>query len=376
MKKTFSIALVLIFFILSLSACRTDWQIEVTTDDALVGGFGYDELAFYLEKLDEGTETVMLGQMLYINGFTLIDEITLIDNEGKKSHFAWDEIALETTLSKSGKVMVGNEEFSPLTIDVRESPLVSDIEYAITDIGPTMASVLGLPGLPQASGEGLVEVSSEYGVMIMLDGFQYQKMQFMIESGELPFLASVHEEIHPGLTVYPPVTVAASAALLTGTKPQVNGVYGHGYRSTDLTTLFDLAVQEGKSVIAIEGASLPFNLRNAETTLSGDQDGNGFSDDNVLKNSLEVINAGMPDLLYIHFHEIDDMGHSYGPESEKYKEAAIRVDDYLSQIYNALPTGTFIAIFADHGMHAEDEGGNHGNLIAIDLIIPIIFLQK
>lgn len=84
----------------------------------------------------------------------------------------------------------------------------------------------------------------------------------------------------------------------------------------------------------------------------------------------------MPDILYIHFHEIDDMGHEYGPDSEEYASAIIRVDQYLSEIYNTLPEETFIVIFADHGMHATANGGNHGTLTAADLTIPIIFLEK
>ena len=70
------------------------------------------------------------------------------------------------------------------------------------------------------------------------------------------------------------------------------------------------------------------------------------------------------------------MGHSYGPYSEEYKDAMIRVDSYLEGIISALPEDTLIAIFADHGMHETDDGGNHGALIASDLIIPIIFLEK
>jgi hypothetical protein len=376
MRNSIKIAFVLIILSFSISACQTNWQIVITKDGEKAGQFTSEDFSFYLEKLDEGTRTVPLGQMLYINGFTLINDITLVDHDDVKSTFIWDEIALETQLMENGQVLVGDKEYSPTTIDVKESPLVSEIEYNITDISPTIASVLGLPTLPQASGEVLMEGKAKNGAMILLDGFQYQKMQSMIETSELPFLASVHEEIHMGLTVYPPVTVAASAALLTGSLPQINGVYGHGFRSTDLTTLFDLAAHEGKSIVAVEGASLPFNLRNAETTISGDRDGDGFSDDNVFDNSLEVIQSGMPDLLYIHFHEIDDMGHSYGPESEEYQSAAVRVDGYLSQIYEALPPDTFIAIFTDHGMHPEEKGGNHSNLIASDLIIPIIFLEK
>jgi len=376
MKKYLYVTLILIILTFSISACQSNWQIEVTKNGESFGQFGYEDFSFYLEKLDEGTGTVPLSQMLYINGFTLIDKIVLVDKNDKESTFVWDEIALETLLTESGKVTIANEEFVPTKIDITESPLVSEIQYAITDIGPTMAAALGLPELPQASGNVVQETSADFGVLILMDGVQYQKMNALIESGELPFLSSIQEHINQGLTVYPPVTVAASAALLTGAPPQVNGVYGHGYRSTELTMLFDLAVQEGKTVIAIEGSSLPFNLRNAETTISSDLNSDGFSDDNVMTNSLEVIQTRMPDLLYIHFHEVDDMGHTYGPESEEYQAAAVRLDGYLFQIYEALPSDTFIIIFADHGMHAEGEGGNHGSLIASDLIIPIIFLEK
>jgi hypothetical protein len=376
MKKVFRITAALIIFTFALSACQSNWPIKITKDDQTVGQINREDFAFYLEKLDEGTGTVPLGQMLYINGFTLINKITLIDKQGTETSFVWDEIALETTLTEKGIISVSGEEHQPPQINVTESPLASNITLSITDIGPTMATALGLPELPQASGKVLTESKPSFGTLILMDGFQFQKMQSMIEAGDLPFLSSFQEHINRGLTVYPPVTVAASAALLTGANPQINGVYGHGFRSTEMTTLFDLAVQKGKSVVAVEGASLPFNLRNAESTISGDLDGNGYSDDNVMTNALDVIQTEMPDLLYIHFHEIDDMGHTYGPESKEYQAAAVRVDECLSQIYEALPSDTFIIIFADHGMHAEGEGGNHGNLIASDLIIPILFLEK
>jgi predicted AlkP superfamily pyrophosphatase or phosphodiesterase len=141
-------------------------------------------------------------------------------------------------------------------------------------------------------------------------------------------------------------------------------------------TLFDVAAQENLEVIAVEGHSLAFNLRNTETILSGDRDENGFTNDNVFENSLEVIRSDMPDLLYIHFHDIDDMGHQYGPFSSEYETSIIQVDSYLEEIFTRLPEDTLITIFADHGMHKTEDGGNHGTLTAADLIIPIIFIEK
>jgi predicted AlkP superfamily pyrophosphatase or phosphodiesterase len=70
------------------------------------------------------------------------------------------------------------------------------------------------------------------------------------------------------------------------------------------------------------------------------------------------------------------MGHSYGPNSDEYLDAMIRVDGYLEGIVQALPENTLIVITADHGMHETDDGGNHGTLTAKDMVIPIIFIEK
>ena len=147
-----------------------------------------------------------------------------------------------------------------------------------------------------------------------------------------------------------------------------------GIRSTEVETVFRVLSAAGRRVVAIEGDALAFNLRDAEIVLSGDRDGNGSTDDNVLSNALSVIEAGMPDLLWVHFHGIDDAGHTYGPGAPE-EVAAIRgVDVAVGQILDALPDDTLVLIVADHGMHVVDEEGrlgNHGHLIARDMLIPV-----
>ena len=374
-KLTLIFLITLLLLSLSLSACQPKWEITVFSEGKQVGLITRTEVEFYVEKSTEDTQGVPLGQLLYNLGFTLIEDVAFSLDDEPQNSYVWDEIAEVTTISEKGEITVGEQTFTATSLSITPSPLSAMIELSIMDIAPTIASNLGLPDLPDAIGEVRTSVNARHGVMILLDGTQYATLQAMISEGDLPFLQSIGE-IQQGLTVYPPVTVAASAALLTGAPPSVNQVYGHGYRSTESTTLFDLAAEAGLSVIAVEGASLPFNLRNADTTLSGDKDGNGWSDDNVYTNAMDVIANNMPDLLYIHFHEVDDMGHSYGPDSDEYHDALIRVDGYLADILDALPEDTAIAIFADHGTHNTTDGGNHGSLIASDLIIPIIFLEK
>ncbi len=371
-KSKFLLGLFLVLTV--LTACQPDWEISLVTENQSAGLISSEDVALYIEKSEEEIEAVPLEQFLYLNGFFLVKEI-ILNEEKQNTIINWEEFADDIEITTKGQVLINNVIYKPDSIEIIPSNENQTISYSIIDIAPTMAHVLGWPDLPDAEGTIKYQASADQGVMIFLDGLQYNKLEEMISLGQLPFLSSV-DQINRGLSVYPPITTAASAAILTGATPQSNGVYGYGYRSTDLMTLFDLAAETGNTAIAIEGASLPFNLRNAETTLSGDRDGNGFSDDNVFQNSLEVIQSRMPALLYIHFHEIDDAGHSYGPESLAYQDAIMRVDSYLEGIINALPPHTFIIIFADHGMHAEEEGGTHGNLIESDMIVPIIFIEK
>ena len=150
-------------------------------------------------------------------------------------------------------------------------------------------------------------------------------------------------------------------------------------RNTELETLFDIASNAGLDVVAVEGDALSFNLRGADIQLSGDRDGNGSTDDNVLAHALNVLKSGMPDLFFIHFHGIDDAGHTYGPGTIEEENAIRKVDEGVGEILTAAPADTLVIIFADHGMHlVEEEGrlGNHGHLIERDMLIPIFVTTK
>jgi predicted AlkP superfamily pyrophosphatase or phosphodiesterase len=124
---------------------------------------------------------------------------------------------------------------------------------------------------------------------------------------------------------------------------------------------------------------MTFNLRNTEVVLSGDRDLNGGTDDNVFKNAMDVISESMPELLWIHFHGIDDYGHTFGPDAPILDEKISEINGYLVEIFTALPEDTLIIYFADHGMHTvHEEGrlGNHGHLIYEDMMVPVIIKTK
>jgi predicted AlkP superfamily pyrophosphatase or phosphodiesterase len=99
----------------------------------------------------------------------------------------------------------------------------------------------------------------------------------------------------------------------------------------------------------------------------------------VLANALAVLDGGIPDLFFVHFHGIDDAGHTYSPGTPEEEATIRRVDAAVGQLLAALPADTLVIAFADHGMHqVEEEGrlGNHGHLIERDMFIPILMITK
>lgn len=365
----------LILFIFLASACQSNWSITLTENGATVGTITRDEVDFYNETLQEEYEEILLDQFLYDNGYRLIDQIVISSEDAAPLTYTWDDIAESAFVSETGDILIDGAVIPVDAIDIQPSERMAEVELSIMDLSPTILKALNLPALPDAEGEARFDLEAQRAVIILTDGTQYDKLNAMLAAGELPFFAS-QEKIYCGLTVYPSVTVASSAALFTAAPPSVNKVYGHGFRTTEARTLFDVVTENGGIAIAVEGSSLPFNLRNAEITLSGDKDGNGYSDDNVFQNAMDVIENNMPTMLYVHFHEIDDMGHSYGENSPEYEEALIRVDQYIDQLVEAIPADTLIIITADHGMHTTSDGGNHGTLAAADMLIPITIILK
>jgi hypothetical protein len=361
------------------------WEATVVAPDGSAFPVDSKVLASLSGFAEEGQD-LPLEWVLWTAGHRVIERLMVSEPEGARHEFDWAAVADDAWWGKDGKLSIGGESFPVSHLEIEPPPLLGQVEADITDIAPTVAASLGLSSPAQATGRVLeaplaspsTGLRTSHVLLIFLDGFGYVRYVEARDTGLIPNLVALGEPLI-GLTVYPPCTSVATAALLTGALPWVNGVDQRGIRKTETETLFDVASAAGLQVVAVEGDALAFNLRNAEMQLSGDRDGNGSTDDNVLGNALAVLDGGMPDLFYVHFHGIDDAGHTYGPNTPE-EEAVIRqVDAAVGQLLAALPADTLIVIFADHGMHrVEEEGrlGNHEHLIERDMFIPIFVVSK
>jgi hypothetical protein len=359
-----------------LVGCGRSWQATVVAPDG--SDFGVD-----LRVLDglsgfAGEERGLpLERVLRTAGHYAIERVIVTGPNDTRHEFEWAAAAADAWWQKNGRLEIAGQTYQASRVAVEPPALLAEVQARITDIAPTVAAILGLPAPAQASGQVFASPESRQVLLLFLDGFGYVRYTEARAAGLIPNLAALGAPLI-GLTEYPPSTRVGTAALLTGVPPRVNGVDGRSVRSTEVETLFDVAAAAGLRVVAVEGEALAFNLRAAEVQLSGDRDGNGSTDDNVLANALAVLDTGMPDLFFVHFHGIDDAGHTYGPGTPE-EEATIRqVDAAVGQLLAALPADALVVVFADHGMHlVKEEGrsGNHGHLIERDMFIPI-FVTK
>ena len=252
------------------------------------------------------------------------------------------------------------------------------MQFAITDLAPTIAAALGAKAPADAIGTPFIQTNTTLVTAILLDGFGYQIMKDASANDLTPNLDRLEDPLI-ATSVYPPGTRVAMSAFFTGANPETNGVTNSQMRNLLVQDLCASLKASGKTSLIIEAESLPINLPECDIQLSGDRNGNGLTDDNVLTNAIDALNQSeLPDFIYIHFHGIDDAGHTYGIGSREHNLAIKRLDLAVGQIISMVPKGSLVLVFADHGMHPDPLSpsyGTHGNLFPEDMLIPVFIDQ-
>jgi hypothetical protein len=376
MRLKMKLILIIVFIIVIFNvACTPQWSFLIRSSgkEFLINDKTLKEYQ-YLMNEDSKCNGISLEIIFYQLGFYTIESIEL-GNSNQNQTFSWGDIANEACISDKGKLIIRDKEFHLEEITVVPSQF-NDLQISLLDVFPTALAALDIDFDRGNYRNPLTNIKTNHVILVFLDGFNNEHYLSAIEKGLMEKI-SKSDMYKPALTVYPPRTTVASGAVLTGKAPINNGVFKSGIRQTTEKTIFDFVVENSLSVISVGGESLPFNLSNSKVFLSGDRDENGSTDDNVFSNVTSVIENGIPNLLYIHFHGIDDMGHTFGPDSAEVWEKIEEIDGYLNEIIQLLPEDCMVVTFADHGMHeivGGSDRGNHGNLIDEDMVVFINIL--
>ena len=356
---------------LCLVGCAPRWELPLTVDGQPQATILGSDVAQWAEQFpgevdDDGA--LLLERVLWEYNVDCVDALAV---DGRT--IPWSQGYDQCWLLPDGTLKLGDERLHPAILDVTSPPEMADVSARVYDVAPSVAVALGLEPPERATGGVLADGRHAHVLYIFIDGLSLRRYRAVGQGGAMPYLSSLGEP-RVALSVFPSVTKVSSAAMLTGAPPQDNGVRDRSTRKTDVETILDIIAASGRTSVSVEGDALSFNMPNTELVLSGDRDGNGSSDDNTFANAMRAIEQGMPDFLWVHFHGVDDYGHTYGVGGPEEPKKMTEVDGYVRQIGQALPPDTLVIIGSDHGMHNEPGGeraGNHGTLRPEDMLIPL-----
>lgn len=213
--------------------------------------------------------------------------------------------------------------------------------------------------------------NNEKVMFILPDGLSYQQVINFNDD-----LSLFKDNYKRAATVNPAISNVALATLVTGVSPAKTEIVKRGVATPAVPDIFEYALSKNKTAKYIEGdrnliiTSLPPVL-----TIP---DENGLTDLGVFENAKKAL-GNNPDLLFVHFHGIDDINHLYSPESAKAKAKIIEIEGYVQNLISGF-TGTVI-IVPDHGhITTLDENnnkkGNHGIFETGDMYVPYYIIKQ
>jgi predicted AlkP superfamily pyrophosphatase or phosphodiesterase len=171
-------------------------------------------------------------------------------------------------------------------------------------------------------------------------------------------------------------TLPSHASMLSGVGARAHGLWWNSYQSSrgyiHVPTIFSVAHENGLSTAMFVGKP---KLRHIAIPGSVDHfERPSYLCGGVAKRAGEYFAETKPDLMFVHFSDPDEYGHSHGWMSKEYLHAVHSSDRCLATLLSAIDaTGlgdsTLVIVTADHGGHGTKHSGGHA---AVDREIPWI----
>ena len=228
----------------------------------------------------------------------------------------------------------------------------------------------------QAIDIDLPEVTPNAGiqhiVLISIDGLRPDALDL----ANTPVLDNMRREgayCPHAQTVDPSLTLPSHASMLSGMVPDKHGIHWNapyiGWPGMTGPTVFNILQEVGLTSAMVYGKdSLNYIvLPNGADIVFGDN----VHDPVIRDEALKMIEAGLPNLLFVHFPDTDRVGHDYGWMSENQLYAINFVDGLIGELRSAVENkgynhNTLWIVTSDHGGH----GFGHGDDSPLDRTIP------
>lgn len=171
-------------------------------------------------------------------------------------------------------------------------------------------------------------------------------------------------------------TLPSHASMLSGVGAAEHGLWWNSFKGErgyiHVPTIFSVAHAHGLSTAMIVGKP---KLRHIAAPGTVDHyERPSYLCGGVARRVARLLATAPPDLLFVHFSDPDEYGHSHGWMSREYLRAVRHSDRCLGTVLGALDDAgladtTLVIVTADHGGHGIHHSGGHADL---DRAIPWI----
>ena len=203
-------------------------------------------------------------------------------------------------------------------------------------------------------------------VLVVLDGLRVDRV------ASLPAFNSIAERGASGTmrVTMPSLSNPARAAIVTGAWPEVSGVTNNSdFAPPPIQSLFSVARERGLNVSAYGwgfwvrafGDHIGDNARGAIGSPRSHQTADLIAwQAEACREALALVGDSEASLQVVGLLAGDEAGHTYGGDSDAYREVTAAVDDCLGQLAKAAGEEATIVAVSDHG-HVDRWGkGGHG----------------
>jgi len=181
---------------------------------------------------------------------------------------------------------------------------------------------------------------------------------------------------HHAETIPESDTLPSHASMLSGVGAHAHGLWWNSYQAQrgfiHVPTIFSAAHDAHLSTAMIVGKP---KLRHIAAPGTVDHyERPSYLCGGVAKRAAEYIAEAKPDLLFVHFSDPDEYGHSHGWMSKEYMRAVHNSDGCLATVLAAIDASpdaatTLVIVTADHGGHGTRHSDGHAT---VDRDIPWI----
>jgi predicted AlkP superfamily pyrophosphatase or phosphodiesterase len=158
------------------------------------------------------------------------------------------------------------------------------------------------------------------------------------------------------------ITLPSHTSMLTGVAPNKHGIEWNRVLPfkepiyPNVPTIFEMATKAGYSAAMVAGKSKFATLAKPGTVAWSEVPDENTKSNNeaVVTHAVEIIEKQKPDLLFVHFPDVDAVGHAKGWGSDEQLVCIEKTDRQLGELFAALDhagirSSTLIILSADHG---------------------------